>query len=164
MKIQLLSPAGEIHRNSTGIFKTSLRYAPLTLTTLAALVPEELNAEITIQDEGVQPLDLDFPPSLVGITAITGTSLRAYEIADELRARGHTVVLGGVHPTLLPDEAAAHADAVVTSYAERSWPQLLRDFVRGELRPRYYTPTGRSLAGIPHARRDLLQKKKYATV
>src|ERR1700733_6534074 len=117
MKIQLLSPAGEIHRNSTGIFKTSLRYAPLTLTTLAALVPAELNADITIQDEGVQPLDLEFPQSLVGITAITGTSLRAYDIADQLRAKGHTVVLGGVHPTLLPEEAAPHADALVTSYA-----------------------------------------------
>src|ERR1700674_4669674 len=133
MRIQLLSPAGEIHRNMTGIFKTALRYAPLTLTTLAALVPEELDAEVVIQDEGVQPLDLDFPPSLVGITAITGTALRAYTIADQLRARGHTVVLGGVHPTLLPDEAAQHSDAVVVSYAEKSWPQLVRDFAAGRL-------------------------------
>ncbi len=163
MKIQLLSPAGEIHRNGTGIFKTALRYAPLTLTTLAALVPDELEAEITIQDEGVQPLDLDFEADLVGITAITGTSLRAYKIADELRARGHTVVLGGVHATLLPDEAAAHADALVLGYGEKAWPELLRDFARGRLRPRYHTPTGRSLAGVPVARRDLLKRDRYAT-
>ena len=78
MKIQLLSPAGEIHRSRTGIFKTSLRYAPLTLTTLAALVPPELDAEVAIQDEGVQPLDLDFPRSLVGITAITGTAQKSH--------------------------------------------------------------------------------------
>jgi radical SAM superfamily enzyme YgiQ (UPF0313 family) len=164
MRIQLLSPAGEIHRNRTGIFKTALRYAPLTLTTLAALVPAEMNAEITIQDEGVQPLNLDFEADLVGITAITGTALRAYRIADELRAKGHTVVLGGVHATLLPDEATQHADALVLGYGERSWPELLRDFARGALKPRYFTPTGRSLAGVPIARRDLLQKKKYATV
>jgi radical SAM superfamily enzyme YgiQ (UPF0313 family) len=164
MKIQLLSPAGEIHRNGTGIFKSALRYAPLTLTTLAALVPPELGAEITLQDEGVQPLDLDFEADLVGLTAITGTALRAYRIADELRSRGHTVVLGGVHPTLLPDEAAEHADALVTGYAEQSWPQLLRDFARGQLKPRYFTPTGRILAGIPPARRDLLRQNKYATV
>jgi len=164
MKIQLLSPAGEIHRNGTGIFKTALRYAPLTLTTLAALVPPELGAEVTIQDEGVQPLDLDFKADLVGITAITGTALRAYRIADELRAKGHTVVLGGVHATLLPDEAARHADALVLGYAEQSWPQLLRDFARGELKPRYFTPTGRSLAGVPVARRDLLKRERYATV
>src|SRR5437016_3907085 len=163
MKIQLLSPAGEIHRNSTGIFRTSLRYAPLTLTTLAAMVPEELDAEITIQDEGVQPLDLDFEKSLVGITAITGTSLRAYQIADELRAKGHTVVFGGVHATLLPDEAAQHADAVVIGYAEESWPRLLRDFAAGRLQKRYTQATGRVL-NVPIARRDLLDKKKYVTV
>src|SRR5438105_1661765 len=118
MKIQLISPAGEIHRNGTGIFKTALRYAPLTLTTLAALVPEELEAEITIQDEGVQPLNLEFAADVVGLTAITGTAQRAYRIADELRSKGHTVVLGGPHVTLLPEEAAAHADAVVVGYAE----------------------------------------------
>ncbi len=164
LRIQLLSPAGEIHRSGVGIFKTALRYAPLTLTTLAALVPEEMNAEVAVQDEGVQPLDLDFPPSLVGITAITGTALRAYRMADELRARGHTVVLGGVHPTLMSEEAAPHADALVLGYAEKSWPQLLHDFVRGELKSRYHVPTGRSLAGVPQARRDLLKKKRYSTI
>jgi radical SAM superfamily enzyme YgiQ (UPF0313 family) len=163
MKIQLLSPAGEIHRSKTGIFKRSLRYAPLTLTTLAAMVPEELNPEVTIQDEGVEPLNLDFDADLVGITAITGTSLRAYKIADELRARGNTVVLGGVHPTLLPDEAAAHADAIVTGYAEQAWPELLRDFAAGRLKQRYNVSTGRQLS-VPIARRDLLKKSRYATV
>ena len=161
MKIHLLSPAGEIHRNGTGIFKTSLRYAPLTLSTLAAMIPDELNAKITIQDEGVQPLDLDMDADLVGITAITGTSLRAYKIADELRAKGKKVVLGGVHTTLLPDEAAQHADAIVIGYAEQSWPKLLRDFARGELQPRYHIPTGRVLSGVPKARRDLLKKDRY---
>jgi radical SAM superfamily enzyme YgiQ (UPF0313 family) len=164
MKIQLLSPAGEIHRNQTGIFRTSLRYAPLTLTTLAALVPPELNAEITLQDEGVQPLNLDFAADLVGITAITGTALRAYQIADELRSKGHTVIIGGVHCTLLPEEAAEHAHSLVLGYAEKSWPELLRDFACDRLKPRYFTPTGRSLAGVPIARRDLLKQQKYATV
>jgi radical SAM superfamily enzyme YgiQ (UPF0313 family) len=163
MKVQLLSPAGDIHRSKTGIFKRSLRYAPLTLTTLAALIPEELKAEVTIQDEGVEPIDLEFQADLVGITAITGTALRAYGIADRLRAAGHTVVLGGVHPTLLPDEAAEHADAVVTGYAERAWPELLRDFAAGRLQSRYYFPTGRQLS-VPIARRDLLKRKRYATV
>lgn len=164
MKVQLLLPAGEIHRNGTGIFKRSLRYAPLTLTTLAAMLPEELDIELTIQDEGVQPLDLGFDADLVGISCITGTAQRGYAIADRLRARGIKVVLGGVHATLLPDEAAQHADTVVIGYAEHTWPELLRDFARGELKSRYFRPTGRSLAGIPHARRDLLKRKKYSTV
>lgn len=164
MKIQLLSPAGELHRNSTGIFKRALRYAPLTLTTLAAIVPEELNAEIVLQDEGVAPLDLSFDADIVAISAITGTSQRSYAIADELRARGQTVVLGGVHPTLMPEEAAEHADAVVVGYAEASWPQLLRDFTQGKMQSRYHTGTGRELKNVPHARRDLLNKKRYATI
>src|SRR5262249_346875 len=151
----------EIHRSKTGIFKRSLRYAPLTLTTLAAMVPDELNAEVTIQDEGVEPLDLDFDADLVGMTAITGTALRAYEIADQLRARGPPVVLGGVHPTLFPDEAAAHADAVVTGYAEQAWPALLNDFAAGRLQPRYNFPSSRQLS-VPIARRDLLKKNRYA--
>src|SRR5262249_37904261 len=142
----------------------SLRYAPLTLTTLAALVPDDLEIELTLQDEGVQPLDLDFDADLVAISCITGTALRGYAIADRLRARGQTVVIGGVHATLLPDEAAQHADAIVTGYAEQSWPQLLRDFANGRLQPRYFMPTGRHLAGIPHARRDLLDRRKYTTI
>ncbi len=162
MKLQLLLPAGEIHRNETGIFKTALRYAPLTLTTLAAMVPPELDAEITIQDEGVQPLNLDFDADLVAISAITGTSLRSYAIADELRKKGHTVVFGGVHATLLPDEAARHADTIVVGYAEQSWPQLLRDFAAGRMKKRYTQATGRVL-NVPIARRDLLDKKKYVT-
>lgn len=162
MKIQLLSPAGEIHRNGTGIFKRSLRYSPLTLSTLAALVPEEFEADISIQDEGVQPLDLNFESDVVGITCITGTALRAYHIADELRAKGHTVVLGGPHVTLLPDEAAQHADAIVVSYAEESWPQLLRDLKKGQLQRRYFNPTGRVLK-TPIARRDLLKQDRYVT-
>lgn len=163
MKIQLLLPAGEIHRNQTGIFKTALRYAPLTLTTLAALVPEDLGAEVSIQDEGVQPLNLDFEADLVGLSCITGTSLRTYAIADKLRARGHTVILGGVHPTLLPDEAQPHADCVVVGYGEQTWPQVLRDFKAGCLQKRYFAPTGRTLH-IPQARREMLDRKKYATV
>ena len=162
MKLQLLLPAGEIHRNQTGIFKKELRYAPLTLTTLAAMVPPELNAEITIQDEGVQPLNLDFEADLVAISAITGTALRSYGIADELRRKGHTVVFGGVHATLLPEEAAQHADTIVVGYAEQSWPQLLRDFAAGRMKNRYTQTTGRVL-NVPIARRDLLDKKKYVT-
>ena len=150
MKIQLLSPAGEIHRNTTGIFKTALRYAPLTLTTLAALVPPELNAEITIQDEGVQPLDLDFPPSLVGITAITGTCPPGLRDCRPAASPGPY----GRHrrcpsrpccPTRRPSMRMRSS----SSYAENSWPQLLRDFAGGRLKPRYLAPTGRGLEGVP---------------
>jgi radical SAM superfamily enzyme YgiQ (UPF0313 family) len=73
------------------------------------------------------------------------------------------VVLGGVHPTLLPAEAAQHADCVVTGYAEETWPQLLRDFVRGQMRPLYTQNPALNLANLPFPRRDLLKPRSYST-
>src|SRR6266540_4006009 len=98
MKIVLLSPKGPLYRHRGGIFKKNLRYAPLTLTTLAALVPAELHAEVEILDEGIEDVDIDrVLADLVGITSTTGNSMRAYELADRLRARGIPVVMGGPH-------------------------------------------------------------------
>jgi radical SAM superfamily enzyme YgiQ (UPF0313 family) len=164
MRILLLMPQSEMYRKR-GIFSRSLRYAPLTLTTLAALVPAELEAEVRILDEGVEELDLaKVDADLVGITCITPNAPRVYGIAAELRARGITVVLGGVHPTLVPDEAQPHADAIVTGYAEQSWPRLLRDFAAGRLQPRYDEGPDYRFENMPEPRRDLLRKERYITV
>src|SRR6185503_7434241 len=94
MRIALVSPKGPLYRHRGGIFRRSLRYAPLTLTTLASLVPPELDAEIELIDEGIQDVDRNLQVDLVGITVITGTAPRAYELSAALRARGLTVVLG----------------------------------------------------------------------
>src|SRR2546427_3023984 len=138
LRIALVSPKGPLYRHRGGIWKKSLRYQPLTLTTLAALIPAELNAEVELFDEGISDVPLDLDVDLVGLTVITGTARRAYELADHFRVRGITVVLGGPHVTLIPDDAAPHADALAVGYAEDTWPELLRDFVNGELRPRYH--------------------------
>ena len=100
-------------------------------------------------------------PMMFGISAITGTAPRAYDISHEFRARGVPVVLGGVHPTLVPEEAAAHADSVVVGYAEESWPQLLRDLRDGRLRDRYVQSPNHSLAGLRPFRRDLLPRHRH---
>jgi radical SAM superfamily enzyme YgiQ (UPF0313 family) len=163
MKIALLSPKGPLYRHRGGIFGKALRYAPLTLTTLASLVPEELDAAVDVHDEGVADIPGPLDADLVGITVITGTARRAYEIADRLRGRGVPVVLGGPHVTLVPDEAAAHADAVVTGYAEQTWPALLRDFAAGRMAPRYVQPAEVSFAGLPFPRRDLLDARRFMT-
>jgi radical SAM superfamily enzyme YgiQ (UPF0313 family) len=140
VKILLVHPQNYLQRHSTGIYGRSLRYAPLTMPTLKALVPCDISADVKIVDEMVEDLDFSTPADLVGITAITGTAPRAYEIADRYRAKGSTVVLGGVHPTLLTEESLHHADAVVIGYAERLWPQLLRDFTAGQLQRVYEDP------------------------
>lgn len=163
LRIVLISPRGPLYRHRSGIWKKSMRYMPLTLTTLAALVPPEINHTITLVDEGIHEIDPQIEADLIGISAITGTAPRAYELADQFRARGLPVVLGGVHPTLLPDEAARHADAVVVGYAEQSWPQLLRDVVAGRMQERYLQGRDLSLANIPFPRRDLLPQQRYTT-
>jgi radical SAM superfamily enzyme YgiQ (UPF0313 family) len=162
-KIALISPKGPLYRHRGGIWKKSLRYQPLTLTTLAALIPKELSIEVELFDEGIADVPLDLKADLVGMTVITGTAKRAYELADGFRRRGITVVLGGPHVTLIPDDSAPHADAVVVGYAEDSWPQLLHDFYKGELRPRYEQAPGLRLADRPFARRELLPSNRYLT-
>lgn len=164
LRIHLVSPRGPLYRHRTGIWKKSLRYAPLTLTTLASLVPGELGAEVTIVDEGIADVDTEVAADLVGISAITGTAPRSYELAARFRARGVPVVLGGVHPTLVPDEAARHADSVVVGYAERSWPRLLRDFAAGRLGARYDQEPDLSLENLPFPRRDMLPSKHFTTM
>ena len=114
MRLVLISPKGPLYRHRGGIFKKNLRYAPLTLSTLASLVPPEISTEITIIDEGIEEIDTaKLEADLVGMTVITGTAPRAYELSRQLRARGIPVVLGGPHVTLIPEDAEPHADAIV---------------------------------------------------
>jgi radical SAM superfamily enzyme YgiQ (UPF0313 family) len=156
LRIVLVSPRGPLYRHRGGIWKKTMRYAPLTLTTLASLVPAEIPSTIRIVDEGIEALDVDtIDADLVGISAITGTAPRAYEIAARLRARGIPVVLGGVHPTLMPEEAMRHADSIVVGYAEDTWPALLRDHVAGRMAARYDQSPNLKLENRPFPRRDL---------
>jgi len=162
-RIALVSPKGPLYRHRGGIWKKSLRYQPLTLTTLASLIPTDFPHSVELIDEGIADVPLDLDVDLIGLTVITGTAARAYELADHYRARGCTVVLGGPHVTLIPEDAEPHADAVVLGYAEDTWPQLLRDFAAGTLESRYTQAPGLSLAGRPFARRDLLPSQHFLT-
>lgn len=155
LRITLVSPRGPLYRHRGGIWKKTMRYAPLTLTTLSSLIPKDIPSEVRIIDEGVEDLDVaTIDADLVGLSAITGTAPRAYELSAQLRARGIPVALGGVHPTLCPQEAMLHADAAVIGYAEESWPQLLRDLVAGRLQPRYDQSPTLQLAGLPFPERQ----------
>ena len=115
LRIVLLSPKGPLYRHRGGIFKQSLRYMPLTLPTLASLIPDDLDADVTCIDEGIADIDVNLAADLVGITVITGTAVRSYELAAHFRRRGITVVLGGPHVTLVPDDAL-----------RRRWPSRRR--------------------------------------
>jgi radical SAM superfamily enzyme YgiQ (UPF0313 family) len=163
LRIVLISPKGPLYRHRGGIFGQTLRYMPLTLPTLTALVPPELDAEVVCLDEGIADVDARLDADLVGLTVITGTAVRAYALAARFRRRGIPVALGGPHVTLVPDDAQPHADSIVVGYAEDEWPRLLRDFVAGRLRPRYTQDPSLDLAGRPLPDRRVLNRWKYLT-
>lgn len=133
----------------------------LTMPYLAGLTPADW--EVRFADDNYDEVDPDARPDLVAISVNTMAAPRAYALADGYRARGIPVVLGGWHVTFCPDEAAAHADAVVTGEGEDTWPVLLADFARGALRPRYDSANAANLAHYPAVRRDLLAGRAYAT-
>lgn len=134
-------------------------FPPLGLATLAAYLSPEDMAEIV--DEHVQTLDWHDHPDLVVVQVYITNAWRSYEIADHYRARGCRVILGGLHVTSLPDEAAAHADTIFVGPGEQTFPQFLADLRRGEPRARYESTSGRTLAGLPPVRRDLIDRSLY---
>jgi len=156
VKINLILPMCEDRKEDRG---DGLVLPPLNLPTLAALVPSDV--EVRISDDRFGEVDFDEDFDLVGITCITETAMRAYEIADEYRSRGVKVVLGGIHPTLMTDEALQHADAVVRGDAYETWPQLLEDLRHGSLNKLYSAYPLPSLKSIPYPRFDLMNKKNY---
>ncbi|MCX8119008.1 MAG: B12-binding domain-containing radical SAM protein [Desulfobacterota bacterium] len=129
----------------------------LGLTLLAAQFPK--GYEIKIINEAIETIDFEAEVDLVGITSLTCTAKRAYEVADRFRKRGVKVVLGGVHPSLLPEEAKAHADSVFIGEAEGMLGDLIRDFEAGKLKPFYRNRKWSELQGMPMARRDLLSPR-----
>lgn len=133
-------------------------FPPLGLATLAAYLDE--TDEISLQDEHVETLDLNDDPELVAIQVYITSARRSYELADHYRQRGAYVVLGGLHVTSLPDEAAQHADTIFLGPGEDTWPAFLADFRAGCPRPRYESRE-RTLLGLPPIRRDLLKRHLY---
>jgi len=133
----------------------------LSLKQVAAATPPEW--EVVLADEVHENIPFDGNFDLVGITAMTHQAVRAYEVADRFRHRGIPVVLGGIHPTVLPDEALRHADAVVIGEAEPVWPQLLHDLRAGCMAPLYRSVPHGDLLEIPWSRRDFLAGRTYLT-
>jgi radical SAM superfamily enzyme YgiQ (UPF0313 family) len=133
MKILLISPK---KNGSDEAAPGWLRLPQLPLSILAALTPPE-HQVLTVEEEYEQ-LPLDENWDLVGITAMTATAPRAYELAQLFRRNGTKVILGGIHPSVLPDEAARFADAVVIGEAEGMWRKILHDAQRNQLGQFYH--------------------------
>ena len=163
MKVKLIDPAPKDSiLTQTAKDIKSYWFARLSLTTIAALTPSEI--EVAITDENIEDIDFDEDVDLVGLTAMTMHAPRAYEIADRFREKGITVVMGGLHASSLPEETKQHVDAVVIGEAEGVWKDLLYDFQKGQLKPFYQSKHLCSFKAQPHPRLDLLKSKHYWTI
>jgi radical SAM superfamily enzyme YgiQ (UPF0313 family) len=136
-------------------------YSPLAgLLAVAAVIPKD-KYEVVLTDENIEPIDFDLKADLVGISAMTSYVKRGYEIADKFRARGIPVVMGGVHPSFMPQEALQHADAVVISEAELVMDKVLDDLEQGQLRGIYKSQKLHPMVDMPLPRYDLVKKNRY---
>ena len=155
MNIKLIAPS--LHHED--MLSTPFKLQRVNLPLLAALTPP--GHTVTIVEEAFAPDDMDQDVDLVGITVLTELALRAYQIGDTYRKKGVKVVMGGIHPTILPDEALQHADAVVVGEAEGIWPQLVADAAAGQLKRIYRAATATGLESLPIPQRDLLPRSHY---
>ncbi len=122
--------------------------APYTLMRLASMAPESVPVEIWDENLMRLPLESLRPGDLVGATAMTLGIDQVREHAQIIHKQGATVVVGGTHATLVPDEVEGWADAVVVGEAYRTWPQIIRDFDAGALRKRYTDEEWADLKGV----------------
>ncbi len=157
MKITLIRP--NIGRDEDGAFEDSARMEPLPLAILAALTPP--GVEVVCYDDREEAIPYDEPTDLVAISVQIFTARRAYEISEAYRRRKVPVILGGMHTTLMPEEASAHADAIYLGDAEVLWPTVVEDAARGCLKPVYQAHPGIPQAGGVLPQRAVFEGKHY---
>ena len=133
----------------------------LSLLTLAGMTPRDI--EIEYREYREFPADAPPECDLAVITSFTAQIEDAYRIADIYRTRGTAVVMGGLHVSRLPDEAASRADAVAIGEGEVLWPRILSDFQGNKLQKRYKQQPGETydFSNSPMPRYDLLDPEKY---
>ena len=140
-------------RMTNNIFMTP----SISIKQIATITPEKHSVKLV--DEVFNKVKFNEDYDLIGISCIhTSTAKRAYEIADEFRNRRKTVVLGGWHPSMLPEEAKQHADSVVIGETEETWPILLKDFENGKLKPFYKQEKPVAPENIPKVNHSLINK------
>jgi radical SAM superfamily enzyme YgiQ (UPF0313 family) len=155
MRILLISPRSEFLNGTPGW----LLVPQMSLLILEALTGDE--HRVRIVEEELEPVPMDGCWDMVGITAMTATANRAYRLADEFRARGVKVVLGGVHASVMPQEASEHADAVAVGEAEAVWARILEDAQANRLARFYFNSKPEEMA-VPLVRYRFAKKGSSA--
>ncbi|MEQ1670579.1 MAG: cobalamin-dependent protein, partial [Hyphomicrobium sp.] len=148
-------------RPALGQGRSADAMTPLVFAILKARTPEGIAT--TLIDERIEPF-VPVATDLVAMTVETFTARRAYEIAAVYRSKGIPVVVGGHHPSMVPDEAAQNADAVVIGDAEGVWEQVLEDACNGRLQKRYQAAKKRDERDAIVFDRSIFAGKRYAPV
>jgi radical SAM superfamily enzyme YgiQ (UPF0313 family) len=161
MRLTLVHPA--IGRRRGQPYIRTWQMEPLAPATLAGLTPRDSDTEIRFYDDRTEAIPFDEPTDLVALSVETYTAKRSYQIASEFRRRNVPVVMGGFHPTLVPDEAAEYAESIVLGEAEGLWPTVIEDFRNGRLRPEYRAARRPSLSGL-RPDRTIFAGKRYLPV
>ena len=164
LKFLIVCPAARAFRMTARRRRTSVRmrvfrFSMLTPLAVAAAAPDFVDCRII--DESVEPVDLDSDADVVGLSFMTFNAPRAYELARAFKQRGKTVILGGYHPSLMPEEAIRHGDAVCIGDAEASLPPMFEDLRRGSLQPFYRQPPDHFARR--RVDRSLLRRRAYLT-
>ncbi|MDP4180851.1 MAG: radical SAM protein [Bacillota bacterium] len=157
MKITFILPA--IGKKQGEKYIGTWKMEPLTIAVLKALTPNEFETEL--YDDRIELINYETDTDLVVITVETYTARRSYLIAEEFKKRGKPVVMGGYHVTLLPDEAAMQADAIIIGNAEKVWGRLLEDFKSGCMKKKYIGEVAYSNV-LPD--KSIFKGKKYLPV
>jgi len=158
MKVLLVSPAVD----PTAKTNKQMRMPQLALIILGGLTPRE--HQVVAIEEEAEDIDLEQDCDLVGISFMTSNASRAYRLAGEFKKRGKTVVMGGVHPTLLPDEALRYGDSVVIGEAEGVWAELLEDFRNGRLKRTYQNPRPDLSIHVPKDFSKVIKRSLFSVV
>lgn len=158
MKVKLIAPA-VVDEKKRGMQGRAFQLPPLSLATVAASTPDHVDVEII--DEAIEPVNYNCDADLVGITSLTRFAPHAYEIADRFRTSGVKVVMGGLHPSALPEEAIQHCDSVVIGEAEGIWHTLIKDFEKNRLKKFYKNEDFIDLSLVRTPRRNLYKKERY---
>jgi radical SAM superfamily enzyme YgiQ (UPF0313 family) len=143
------------NERSTGVMH------PLAFAILAATTPPEI--ETVLYDDRIEEIPYDDTTDLVAISVETFTAYRSYKIAQEFKKRNISVVMGGFHPSILPDEALPFCDAVVIGDAEQNWRQVITDLQNGNLKKVYKNQHPNQLL-LTRFDRTIFKNKKYSPV
>ncbi len=133
-------------------------FYPLSIPILGALTPEAYFTTEFINEYWGEQVDYERDADLVAISFLTPSAPRAYAVADRFRQRGKLVVMGGVHASVCPEEAAQHADVVIVGEGEATWPRFLADYLAGTVQPRYVASQPVPADSIPIPNRRLAQR------